>query len=124
MTDQEINKAIAESIGWKWVNLQEQIGLRGVLRGYPPNVECVGVNQEYVTDYCNDLNAMNEAEKILTEEQFYEYGANLDKITLPKNKMEMCYVHCPEAGMYRELICATAMQRAEAFLKTLNLWTE
>ena len=69
MTDEEINKAIAESIGWKWVHLQEQIGLRGVLRGYPPNVECAGVNQEYVTDYCNDLNAMQEAEKTLTKEQ-------------------------------------------------------
>jgi hypothetical protein len=74
-------------------------------------------------DYLNDLNAMHEAEKMLTKEQLYNYGNELDRITLPKTSMEMCYIESPEAGMYPDLFCATAAQRAEAFLKTLKLWT-
>jgi hypothetical protein len=76
-----------------------------------------------VPDYLNDLNAMHEAEKLLTEEQLYIYGNQLDRITLPKTKMEMCYVHGPEAGMYPDLFRATAAQRAEAFLRTIGKWT-
>lgn len=110
MTDEEINKAIAEACGWKLLANNRWTKPCGIYADLP--------------NYAADLNAMHEAEKVLTEEQFYEYGANLDKITLPKNKMEMCYVHCPEAGMYRELVCATATQRAEAFLKTLDLWEQ
>lgn len=110
MTDQEINKAIAESIGWKLVHLQEQIELRGVLRGYPPNVECVGVNQEYVTDYCNDLNAMHEAEKTLNKYQ--------QSVIYSDNLMKIVGYHTFDSAH------ATAHQRAEAFLRTLNLWVE
>ncbi len=60
-----------------------------------------------------DLNAMHEAEKVLTKDQLTgtrsEYGFldNLVKI-------------CGEDSAYS----ATAAQRAEAFLRTLNLWTE
>ena len=75
-------------------------------------------------DYLNDLNAMHEAEKVLTKEQLYNYGNKLDRITSPKTSMGMCYIESPEAGMYPDLFCATAAQRAEAFLKTLNLWTD
>ena len=73
-------------------------------------------------DYCYDLNAMHEAEKMLTKEQLYNYGNKLDRITLPKTSMEMCYIESPEAGMYPDLFCATAAQRAEAFLKTIKKW--
>jgi hypothetical protein len=38
--------------------------------------------------------------------------------------MEMCYIESPEAGMYPDLFCATAAQRAEAFLKTINKWED
>lgn len=118
MTDEQINKAIAESIGWKLVHLQEQIELRGVLRGYPPNVECVGVNQEYVTDYCNDLNAMHEAEKLLeTADQQSRYYAEIADIT-------WWNVETGNRQVVFNQLTATAKQRAEAFLKTLNLWTE
>lgn len=75
-----------------------------------------------VPDYLNDLNAMHEAEKMLTKEQLYNYGNKLDRITLPKTSMEMCYIESPEAGMYPDLFCATAAQRAEAFLKTIKKW--
>lgn len=59
-------------------------------------------------DYLNDLNAMHEAEKVLD--------------TLAENG----------SSRYRDILCgmlgwwwghASAAQRAEAFLKTLDLWT-
>jgi hypothetical protein len=89
--------------------------------GLPPD----GKKDRYTSplpDYCNDLNAMHEAEKMLTKEQLYNYGNKLDRITLPKTSMEMCYIESPEAGMYPDLFCATAAQRAEAFLKTIKKW--
>ena len=61
MTDQEINAKIAEACGWEDVaplkeNLNVWIGKHG---GYYQNLE----------EYCNDLNAMHEAEETLTLEQ-------------------------------------------------------
>lgn len=56
-------------------------------------------------DYLNDLNAMHEAEKVLTREQTDEYVTTL----------------CLEAQPYPKLHHATATQRAKAFIKTLNL---
>jgi hypothetical protein len=53
-------------------------------------------------DYLNDLNAMHEAEWFIMNELSVEYVRNLEKIS--------CIWH------------ASAAQRAEAFLKTLNLW--
>ena len=66
-----------------------------------------GLRGEGTPDYLNDLNAMHEAEKVLTDEQKREYRICLFRLC-------DCY-----AG--RE-VHATAAQRAEAFLKTLNLW--
>lgn len=56
--------------------------------------------------YTEDLNAMHEAEATLTPEKQNVYEANLDAVT--------------RHFAYR----ATAEQRAEAFLKTLNLWQD
>jgi hypothetical protein len=61
-----------------------------------------------VSDYLSDLNAMHEAEKVLTDEQDREYRGKL---------VEVC-------GSLADALCATAAQRAEAFLRTLNLWTD
>jgi len=54
-------------------------------------------------DYCNDLNAMHEAEKLLTYKQFEDYLMEL-------------------LGVIHEPILASARQRAEAFLRTLDKW--
>ena len=68
-------------------------------------------------DPLNDLNAMREAEKVLTHDQQVKYSMMVGKLTtayLPSGRA---------AWMDFSLINATATQRAEAFLKTLNLWT-
>ena len=58
-------------------------------------------------DYLSDLNAMHEAEKILNTNQAADY----------------CELLRPIICGYWRLVHATAAQRAEAFLRTLNLWT-
>lgn len=61
-----------------------------------------------------DLNAMNEAEKTLTSEQLYGHssdGGYLDGL-------------CSALDSVNSAILATAAQRAEAFLKTINKWED
>ena len=80
MTNEHINISIADASGLSWV------------------------------DYCNDLNAMHEAEEMLTPLQWFDYSALLTKIVGPKDQEYYLNIH------------ATAAQRAEAFGLTLNLW--
>lgn len=66
MTDQEINIAIAEVCGWKWRKASTierilQLGTVKVITTKPNGVELCG----YIPNYCNDLNAMHEAENVL-----------------------------------------------------------
>jgi hypothetical protein len=56
-------------------------------------------------DYLNNLNAMHEAEKVLESNQEQSY-------------FELLHDIAGNLTFYR----ATAAQRAEAFLITLNLW--
>jgi hypothetical protein len=65
-------------------------------------------NQSRFFDPLNDLNAMHEAEKVLTFHQETEYVANL----MRQHK---------DYPMTKSFL-ATAAQRFDAFGKTLNLW--
>lgn len=104
MTDQEINEEIAEACGWKipdgFVNYV--IDPSGKTRFFHPMMEPAPL-----PDYCNDLNAMHEAENTLSF----------------KTKIDEYYIHlCSTSGA---MPCyATARQRAEAFLRTLNKWKD
>jgi hypothetical protein len=60
-------------------------------------------------DYLNDLNAMHEAEKVLTPEQRRKYVGII--FNLPDSECE-------------SNTFAAASQRAKAFLRTLGLWHE
>jgi hypothetical protein len=63
--------------------------------------------EEKIKDYCGDLNAIHEAEKILSKIHKQTMTHYLDKLLCGK-----------QAFLWE----ATAAQRAEAFLRTLNLW--
>jgi hypothetical protein len=71
-----------------------------------------------IPDYLHDLNAMHEAEKVLTAKDingWNAYTAQLAKITGGhpwRNSKVFILVH------------ATAAQRSQAFLKTLGLWRD
>ena len=113
MTDEKINIAIAEACGWTCCGKVE--GCKP--HGYPPDIrkpttrellDGTGPLPWDIPNYCDDLNSMHEAEKILNEEQKEKYFFNL-----------MCVF-----GNWPKAIQATAKQRAEAFLRTLGKWKE
>jgi hypothetical protein len=67
-------------------------------------------------DYLNDLNAMHEAENMLTAEQCNQYNHELCEI-------KRAYIKTlPQAE--RWTWGSSAAQRAEAFLRTINKWEE
>lgn len=86
MTDEQINQRIAEACGWAHPTVEPF--------AYP--------------NYCTDLNAMHEAEKVLTGDQ-----------------RSIFYPRWLGGFMSRTgPIYATASERAEAFLRTLGKWEE
>jgi hypothetical protein len=103
--------AIAEACGWKLVTDNPE---------YEPywedpkgNMVAVSNGVHRFPDYLNDLNAMHEAEKVLTNQQKEKYLDILSDFT--EGRRDTSYV-------WHDTVFATAAQRAEAFLKTLNLW--
>jgi acetone carboxylase gamma subunit len=88
MTDEQINWAITEAIG------------------ADPHWKCA-------KDYCNDLNAMNEAEKSLKGyKQIHTYVWHLNNRKDWETDFKLMEVHI------------SARDRAEAFLSTLGKWEE
>ena len=112
MTEEQQRIAIAEACGWKDIKHTDHedvdIESRSIiywsgLTGVPPEFIHYE-NRIVVPDYLNNLNAMHEAEKALTADQWYEY----DRLMPLRDPQKM---H------------ATAAQRAEAFLRTIGKWT-
>jgi hypothetical protein len=99
MKNEQINIAIAEACGWSGQRF-DHIKQR-LTWGLP--------------DCCNDLNAMHEAEKVLTLSQREVYQQWLYRICEREHRM---------APIYWLAITATARQRAEAFLRTIGKWEE
>ena len=103
MKPEEQRIAIAEVCGWKLTPCAQN-----------PNQSTwqYGGATIEIPDYLNDLNAMHEAEKVLSRAQRVAFVSAL----------------CGVVGLtwrptsHFDTIHATAAQRAEAFLKTLNKW--
>ena len=103
MTEEQQRIAIAEACGWEFIpeyyHGEDQ----------PPELTTVTPDGRhlcgYYPDYLNDLNAMHGAEKVLERNQEQSY-------------FELLHDIAGNLNFYR----ATAAQRAEAFLRTLQLW--
>jgi hypothetical protein len=102
MTDDQINAAIAEACGWK----HHADG-----RHYYNGKHLLWRTGKDLPNYCTDLNAMHEAEKVMTDEQCVFVRMHL------RERLE----NNPAS---RYVWNATARQRAEAFLRTLGKWEE
>ena len=100
--------AIAEACGWK--HYHEDLWVDPDFSGDPDGFSELQCGD--LPNYLNDLNAMHEAEKILTRIQRLFYQVSLMKL----QKADLV------AGRW-DLIHATARQRAEAFLRTIGKWT-
>jgi hypothetical protein len=73
-----------------------------------------------IPDYLNDLNAMHEAEKVLSDGQRMTYYGHLVSIARKSLGIDPCESHYqPKFTTH-----ATAAQRAEAFLCTVGRWVE
>jgi len=110
VTNLEINIAIAEMCGWGFLSKDKFIVI-------PPNSPNSVQPLSTIPDYLNDLNAMHDAEKVLTNEQDLEYSEALEQV------VEGRFVTNNDEDM-RRLRSATASQRAEAFLRTIGKWEE
>ena len=69
---------------------------------------------ENLPDYLGDLNAMHEAEKMMTKDQWLSYPINV--LQAAKDGSFVIDINM------KTVAHATAAQRAEAFLRTLDLW--
>ena len=94
------NVVIAEACGWTYGN--HNWFLRGTYSSTPP------------PNYTLDLNAMHEAERMLSENQFKEYKVWLGMINADDYQV----------GKWKDSVCATASQRAEAFIKAIGKWED
>ena len=123
MTDQEKRIKIAEVCGWREAFPQNkephpETKKGGILLPYRWINEKTGNRQQHLPDYLNDLNAMHEAEKTLDAN-----GLICDR-NIYSHKLRMLVhpaTHMNDDWLGWCLLHATAAQRAEAFLKTLNL---
>lgn len=114
MNPEQINIAIAKACGHKDISMQliaENTGMDAweAFSGVPNK------GGYAVPDYHGDLNAMHEAEKKLDplgKDGSYEYWLRT-----------VCQIPERESAKGRWFYRAKASQRAEAFLRTLNLWT-
>lgn len=125
--------AIAEAMGWVWYRMPEHPSdTRRYRCLFHPSIhEYEGqlpkwlvradgtegicnmdymAQQGHVLDYLNDLNAMHEAEKVLTQQQRTAYIFRLQTMMGGQS--------------FGENYFATATQRAEAFLRVTGLWQE
>jgi hypothetical protein len=93
MNPEQQRIAIAQACGWFFMDDSWH---------YPNGAKALSL-----PDYLTDLNAMHEAAKVLKSKERMQWSDWLHKI----------------AGYHSyDLAQATAAQRAEAFLRTLNLW--
>lgn len=102
--------AIHEALGWTLTRGNDMTMVRDVW-----NREDGSWDHE-CPDYLNDLNAMHEAEKVLTKTQQIQFALRLAEIVGAS-------IPGYELGAFK-MMHATATQRAEAFLRTLGKWEE
>jgi hypothetical protein len=119
MKPQEQRIAIAGACGWTNCVVLGS-GVFNLIEGNIPRVEGKAWTStpHLVPNYLNDLNAMREAEKVLlTVNQQNRYQTEIAEICWSDEERGNNQV------VFNQLT-ASATQRAEAFLRTLNLWTE
>ena len=104
MTDLQINQLIAEYCGWQILEPEVHPTIT-----YHWAIEPDG-SKSILPDYCNDLNAMHEAEMTLPNEIYDEYWNQLVFV-------------CMNEGEER-MNSASAKLRAKAFAITIGKWKE
>jgi hypothetical protein len=126
LTEQEKRIKLAEAARWKGISEQFLVGYAPWrTEPYSDRVNACPVDElecfplDPLPDYFNDLNAVQELQDKLTNDQQFEFVYHLNDV------LELVPLSSPAS--YREVVLfafanATATQRSEALGKTLNLW--
>lgn len=122
MSPEKQRIAIAEACGWEWCEIlgrpcdppYRALFMRGSgrIKADMDAVPCSWpwvFSEGSVPDFLSDLNAMHKAEETLTKNQGLSYYTTIGII-------------CDFDE--RRRLCATAAQRAEAFLRTIGKWED
>lgn len=106
MSDDEINQEIGEHLGWSWCEKCN--------RWHSPS------NDQYSEppNFVEDLNAMHSAEETIQGEAADDYYNRYLPFVSGAEKREQGPMD------WKKFAHATGRQRAEAFLKTMNLWKD
>jgi len=121
MTPEAQRIAIAKACGWEMAGgtmKGQSVGIR------PDEIgSATAFDYQLIPDYTNDLNAMHEAvqSKLNNSIDSMIYAEHLVQIVLGYENQKRNFVL--NNWELTRLSLATAAQQAEAFLKTLNLWT-
>lgn len=113
MTKERIRIVMAEACGFVCVNpLHQNISQLSFFNG---ETEC---GFETLPNYPDDLNAVHEAEKTLDINSLSRYADELEKVCVP--------VHICPLTHWQSVVMATALQRCEAFIRTVcpKKWEE
>lgn len=112
--DKELQRiAIAKSMGYTLEQIKgsDESEMRAYFQDREKPSNCI-------PNYLNDLNSMHEVEKHYSKKMNYVF--HLRRVCGMAE-----YPTEEELSFWSEMcVFATAAQRAEAYLKTLNLWTE
>jgi hypothetical protein len=122
MTQEEKQIELAKFAGWtlRWQNKGGGELFNEKPKGHswrvwtPPKEHKNDYDEPLPPNYFNDLNAVHELEKVLTNEQWVIYRDNIRLIVLGPIRMVSQWVKAD--------IHASAAQKCEALGKTLNLW--
>src|ERR1700723_1909251 len=106
LSPEEKRSKIALACGWKRWQDHEALMANEPFKWIwtPPHDHDIRSQQDDPPDYLNDLNAMHEAEKSLSADDFYDYG----------------YRYLPLICNYSSTFHAEASHRADAFLLTIS----
>ena len=118
MTPDEINIAIAESVGWSRAIIGTQSKSDPIPRGWRTPK---GSERTKLPDYYHDLNAIHEVEAGLDDDAHAKYRAWLAAVVSLRTDTKMFLMSKNE---YRLWFSATAPQRCEAYLRTIGKWKE
>ena len=112
MSPEKQRIAIAMACGW--TDIRRQRLYAGDQDLYGTKLKGAEKHRNRLPDYLTDLNAMHEAEKVLTEKgvnEWWSYVAFINR-------------HNPRPFGTETAVHATAAQRSEAFLRTLGFWED
>lgn len=120
MSPEKQRIAIAEACGWR--------DIYPAISDYMGKVPGNDTLLRNIPDYLYDLNAMHEAEKVLSIVNDVDGYSSRDRYS--KELLNICGTWKPfewgnecQADFYK-VLHATAPQRAEAFLRTIRKWEE